>query len=193
MRRFALSTTSRTVAACAAVAAPAMMAPSRTFFNKGWDNAALDTVFKAVLKKPEVIDTLTTAIASELDPRSLEHCRKLGGDNTLNMYLSPHLGDPHRVLKAYALTAYPILDEKGEPLKIDVEGVKLEAFADPDDDYSKVCIRNADVIELLAKETLAMMNWETTNRGAATFLEALYRGAEIPDHVFQTEALIERF
>ena len=192
MRRFALASVTRPVSVSSMTIAAPMVA-QRDFFNKGWDNAALDTVFKAVLKKPEIVDRITTAIAAEVDPRSLEFSRKISGDGKLNMYLTPHLGDPHRVLKAYSLTAYPILDEKGEPLKIEVEGTMMEAFADPDDDFSKVVIPQADVIELLAKETLAMMNWETTNRGAATFLEALYRGAEIPDHVFQTEGLIERY
>ena len=194
MRRFAARATP-----VAFTATAAMAFPSRTFFGKGWDNASLDITYKCVLRKPEIHDKLKAEYARVVDSRTLEFLRKAGdkadkNNKNITIYLPPHLGDPHRLLKAYSLTAYPILDEKGEQMKIDFEGMqKLEAFADPDDDYSKVVIPNLDLVEYIAQDLLKTLNWEATPRGAASFLEALYRGAEIPDHVFATEAVIERF
>ena len=194
MRRFA----SRLPCATACVAAS--YTPSRTFFGKGWDNAALDTVFKAVLKKPAMNDLIHTRLAKHLDSRTLEMTRvaavktlEVNKDAKFRVFLPPFIGDAHRVLKAYSLTAYPILDEKGEQMVVEMEGNKAEAFADPDDDYSKVLIPHLDLVEALAQDLLKTMGWEANPRGAASLLESLYRGAEIPDHVFQTEAVIERF
>jgi hypothetical protein len=176
----------------------APLAPaSRTFFGKGWDNAALDTVYKAVVRKPEVTSKLRTGLAESMDSRTLEATRaieskSLAANQAVTIFLPPHLGDPHRLLKAYSLTAYPILDEKGEQLCVELDGQEVVAFADPDDDFAKVVIPSLPTVEFLAQELLKTLNWETTPRGAASLLESLYRGAEIPDHVFQTEAVIER-
>lgn len=176
---------------------PTSIFATRQFFGKGWDNAALDTVFRAVLRKPEVNDRLRTLYVSEMRPRESDVVRRAGDaakeNNTLvRVFLPPHLGDPHRLLKAFSLTAYPILDEKGEHLKVELDGHHFEAFADPDDDYAKVVIRELDCVEFLAKELLQTLHWESSPRGAASLLESLYRGAEIPDYVFQTPAVVER-
>lgn len=170
---------------------------ARTFFGKGWDNAALDTIYSSMLRKPEVNDRVRTQYASTMDPRDADVLRRLGevskeNKTFIRVFLPPHLGDPHRLLKCYSLMAYPILDDKGGQLKVEMDGHKLDAFADPDDDYSKVVIPHIELVEYLAKSLLETMKWEATPRGAASLLESLYRGAEIPDHVFQTPAVIER-
>ena len=187
----------RRAAARAAVPAVATATAARTFFGKGWDNAALDTVFKHLLRKPEVADHLTYKYASKMDGRAfqmvVDNARQAAEQGTAaRVFLPVHMGDPHRLLKAYSLTAYPILDEQGSQLIINVDGFNLPAFADPDDDYSKVVLPNIETTEFLAAELLKALDWEATPRGAASFLEALYRGAEIPDHVFQTPAVVER-
>ena len=87
--------------------------------------------------------------------------------------------------------AYPILDDKGGQLKVEMDGHSW-MLRRPDDDYSKVVIPHIELVEYLAKSLLDTMKWEATPRGAASLLESLYRGAEIPDHVFQTPAVIER-
>lgn len=191
----------RAVAAATALAA----AQQRTFFGKGWDNAALDTTFRAVLRKPAIVDVIGSEYARTLDGRILDQLRKVSDlgaksaketaspQRATRVYLPPHLGDAHRVLKAYSLTAYPILDESGAQMKVDVGGQEMDAFADPDDDYAKVVIPQQHLVEALAAELLSTLGWEATPRGAASLLESLYRGAEIPDHVFQTPAVIERF
>ena len=169
----------------------------RTFFGKGWDNAALETVYKHLVRKPEVNDTITASFARKMDSKAfqtfVENAAVAKEHNTaVRIFLPAHLGDPHRLLKAYSLTAYPILDEKGEQLVVNVDGAELPAFADPDDDYSKVCLPQLELTEFLASELLKALDWEATPRGAASLLESLYRGAEIPDHVFQTPAVVER-
>ena len=169
----------------------------RPFCNKGWDNAALDTIFKCLIRKPEVNEKIRDAYVTTMDPRNADYVRHMGDvakekNKNVRVYLPPMLGDPHRVLKAYSLTNYPILDEKGHQLKVEVCGHMIEAYADPDDDYSKVVIPQLEVIEFLAKELLTIVDWEASPRGAASLLESLYRGAEIPDHVFQSPAVIER-
>ena len=176
----------------------AMLPQRRAFFGKGWDNAALDTVFAALIRKPEVNDRIRTAYVSGMDTRDADSIRRLGevakeNKSFVRIFLPPHIGDPHRLLKCYSLTAYPILDDKGEQLKVEMDGNHLDAFADPDDDYSKVVIPHIELVEYLAKSVLETLGWEATPRGAASLLESLYRGAEIPDHVFQTPAVIERF
>lgn len=150
-----------------------------------------------MLRKPEVNDRIRTQYASTMDPRDADVLRRLGevskeNKTFIRVFLPPHLGDPHRLLKCYSLMAYPILDDKGGQLKVEMDGHKLDAFADPDDDYSKVVIPHIELVEYLAKSLLDTMKWEATPRGAASLLESLYRGAEIPDHVFQTPAVIER-
>lgn len=182
-----------------AVVATMPMAACRTFFGKGWDNASLDIVFKGVLRKPEVNDYLRTYYVREclanreIDDyhQSRDYVENIGSQH--RVFLPPHLGDAHRVLKGYSLTAYPILDEKGEQLVVDVDGQHLPAFADPDDDYAKICLPQKELMEFLAIELLKALKWEPSARGAAGLLESLYRGAELPDHVFQTPAVIERF
>uniref|UniRef100_A0A0A9X9J9 Ribosomal RNA large subunit methyltransferase H n=1 Tax=Lygus hesperus TaxID=30085 RepID=A0A0A9X9J9_LYGHE len=131
-----------------------------------------------------------------MDTRDADMMRHMGEvakeNNTfINVFLPPSIGDPHRLLKSYSLTAYPILDDKGGQLKVDIDGRMMDAFADPDDDYAKVVIPHIELVEFLARSLLEVMNWEATPRGAASLLESLYRGAEIPDHVFQTPAVIE--
>ena len=182
----------------AAVASLPVAAVSvRTFFGKGWDNAALDTVYKHLVRKPEIQDFLKYKYASKMDGRAFQNTidnalQAAEHGTALRIFLPVHLGDPHRLLKAYSLTAYPILDEQGSQLIINVDGHNLPAFADPDDDYSKVALPHLEQTEFLATELLKALDWEATPRGAASFLEALYRGAEIPDHVFQTPAVVER-
>lgn len=173
------------------------VASARTFFGKGWDNAALDTIYSCMLRKPEVNEQIRTQYVSTMDPRDADVLRRLGeiskeNKTFIRVFLPPHLGDPHRLLKAYSLMAYPILDDKGGQLKVEMDGQKLDAFADPDDDFAKVVIPHVELVESLAKSLLETMKWEATPRGAASLLESLYRGAEIPDHVFQTPAVIER-
>lgn len=175
----------------------ATVACARTFFGKGWDNASLDTIYACMLRKPEVNDQVRTQYASTMDPRDADVLRRLGevskeNGTFIRVFLPPHLGDPHRLLKAYSLMAYPILDDKGGQLKVEMDGHHLDAFADPDDDFAKVVIPHVELVEYLAKALLETMKWEATPRGAASLLESLYRGAEIPDHVFQTPAVIER-
>lgn len=175
----------------------ATIASARTFFGKGWDNAALDTIYSCMLRKPEVNEHIRTQYASTMDPRDADVLRRLGevskeNKTFIRVFLPPHLGDPHRLLKAYSLVAYPILDDKGGQLQVEMDGHKLNAYADPDDDFAKVVIPHAELVEYLAKSLLETMKWEATPRGAASLLESLYRGAEIPDHVFQTPAVIER-
>ena|ERR1712000_431770 len=170
---------------------------NRTFFGKGWDNAALDVAYRALLRKPEVNERLTDFVCTVIDGRAVESLVTAGkkADNNgsqVRIFLAPHLGDPHRLLKAYSLTAYPILDEQGEQLRVSVDGFEGEAFADPDDDFAKICFPNLAEIKFLAQELLALLEWEQSPRGAASLLESLYRGSEIPDHVFQTPAVIER-
>jgi hypothetical protein len=174
-----------------------VLAASRTFFGKGWDNASLDVVYRGLLRKPEVHDAITTQYARRMDGKAFQsalessnHAKEHG--TALRIFLPVHLGDPHRLLKAYSLTAYPILDEQGEQLIVNVDGHDLPAFADPDDDFSKVCIPSLELTEFISTELLKALDWEATPRGAASFLEALYRGSEIPDHVFQSPAVIER-
>jgi hypothetical protein len=181
----------------ASVRAATLCVSTRQFFGKGWDNAALDVVYRHLVRKPEVHDTITTQYARRMDGKAvqtvLENAKIAAEHNTaVRLFLPVHLGDPHRLLKAYSLTAYPILDEQGEQLIVNVDGHDLPAFADPDDDFSKVCIPNLELTEYLATELLKTFDWEATPRGAASFLEALYRGAEVPDHVFQTPAVVER-
>ena len=181
----------------ALVSLPVAAECTRTFFGKGWDNAALDTVYKHLVRKPEVQDCLKYKYASRMDGRAfqttIDNALKAAEQNSaFRIFLPVHLGDPHRLLKAYSLTAYPILDEQGSQLVINVDGHNMPAFADPDDDYSKVALPHLEQTEFLATELLKALDWEATPRGAASFLEALYRGAEIPDHVFQTPAVVER-
>ncbi|EAN86560.1 putative cytochrome c oxidase subunit V [Trypanosoma cruzi] len=169
----------------------------RHFFGKGWDNASLDTIYSCMLRKPEVNDRVRSQYASTMDPRDADVLRRLGevakeNKTFIRVFLPPHLGDPHRLLKCYSLMAYPILDDKGGQLKVEMDGHHLDAFADPDDDYAKVVIPHIELVEYLAKSLLETMKWEATPRGAASLLESLYRGADIPDHVFQTPAVIER-
>lgn len=192
MRRLATAANRRV-----AVAAAVPLVGQRTFFGKGWDNAALDTVYKHLMRKPEIQEVMRNHIAARSDPRMLQvmaEKAKIAADNNsaFRIFMPAHLGDPHRLLKAYSLTAYPILDEMGQQMLIDVDGHNLPAYADPDDDYSKVCLPHLEITELLACELLKLLDWEATPRGAASLLESLYRGAEIPDHVFQTPAVIER-
>lgn len=173
------------------------MTSFRTFFGKGWDNAALDTIYSAMLRRPEVNDRIRTEYVSGMDSRDADMLRHMGDvakeqKTFIRIFLPPFIGDPHRLLKAFSLTAYPILDDKGGQLKVEVDGMMLDAFADPDDDYSKVVIPHLELLEFLAKSLLETMKWEATPRGAASLLESLYRGAEIPDHVFQTPAVIEQ-
>ena len=183
------------------IALPSTLAIGRTFFNKGWDNAALDTVYASLLRKPEINDRVRSFYVCSMDPRDADMIRKIAESlkkkapqdkKFIRVYLPPSLGDAHRLLKAYSLTAYPILDDKGEQLKVELDGQHLDAFADPDDDYSKVVIPFLEVTEYLATNLLTTLKWEASPRGAASLLEHLYRGAEIPDHVFQTPAIIER-
>lgn len=195
-RRLTTALTGAPRVALGATTAMATMS-SRTFFGKGWDNASLDIIYRSMLRKPEVTEHLRTTYAQGLDGRTIEQfAMRLASVKELNAqfraFLPPHIGDPHRLLKAYSLTAYPILDQKGDQLHVDVDGHEYGAFADPDDDYSKVVIPQLDSVEFLAQQLLKMMQWEATPRGAAALLESLYRGAEIPDHVFQTPAVIER-
>ncbi|KAG8340807.1 hypothetical protein ERJ75_000252800 [Trypanosoma vivax] len=169
----------------------------RNFFGKGWDNAALDTIFGCMLRRPEVNDRIRTQYVSTMDPRDADVLRRLGevsreNKTFIRVFLPPHLGDPHRLLKCYSLMAYPILDDKGGQLKVEMDGHHLDAFADPDDDYAKVVVPHIELVEFLAKSLLETVKWEATPRGAASLLESLYRGAVIPDHVFQTPAVIER-
>lgn len=192
MKRFAVAPVARM---SAAVAFP-MMA-TRTFFGKGWDNASLDIIYRSMLRKPNVQDHLRGFYGEVMDARTLEQfqlrdasVKEMGSQ--FRAFLAPHLGDPHRLLKAYSLTAYPILDQKGNQLHVDVDGHEYPAFADPDDDYSKVVLPQLGTTEFLAQELLKMMKWEVTPRGAASLLEQLYRTSEIPDHVFATPAVIER-
>lgn len=193
-RRFA----AKSAATCAAVAPAMQMTQQREFFNKGWDNASLDYAFRAVIRKQNVKEKIATQVAMECDSRTLDNIRRKGdialrNKVPLRVYLCPSLGDAHRVLKAYSLTAYPILDEKGEHLYTDINKTdKLPSFADPDDDYAKVCIRYVDVITLVANELLTMLGWEASPRGAASLLQSLYRGAEIPDYVYETPRVIEQ-
>lgn len=179
------------------VPAAFLLQQPRTFFGKGWDNASLDTVFRGLLRKPEVNDRVRTFYAQVVGPRDSDGIVRMGeiaraNKTFVRMYLAPHLGDPHRLLKAYSLTAYPILDDGGEQMKVEIDGQMMEAFADPDDDYAKVCIPQLEMVEYLSQQLLEALQWESTPRGAASLLESLYRGAEIPDHVFQTPAVIER-
>ena len=180
-----------------AIAGLQLQAQRRNFFGKGWDNAALDTIFKSVLRKPSVNDKLRTSYVSFLDGRDADSLRRLGdlarqNKNQVRIFLAPHLGDAHRLLKCYSLTAYPILGHDGSQLMVELDGHSYGAFADPDDDFSKVVIPQLDEVKYLAQELLATMKWESSPAGAASLLESLYRGAEIPDHVFQTPAVIER-
>lgn len=170
---------------------------NRTFFGKGWDNASLDTIYSGLLRKPEVNERIRTQYASTMDPRDADVLRRLGevakeNKTFIRVFLPPHVGDPHRLLKCYSLMAYPILDDKGAKLKVEMDGFKMDAYADPDDDFAKVVIPHEALVEFLAKSLLEAIKWEATPRGAASLLESLYRGAEIPDHVFQTPAVIER-
>ena len=169
----------------------------RTFFGKGWDNAALDTVYKCLLRKPNVNEKLRTSYVSFMDGRDADSVRRLGelarSQNTqVRVFLAPHLGDPHRLLKCFSLTAYPIFGHDGEQMLVELDGHDYPAFADPDDDYAKVVIPQLDEVKFLAQELLSILNWENSPSGAASLLESLYRGSEIPDHVFQTPAVIER-
>ena len=172
-------------------------AQCRQFFGKGWDNAALDTVYRALLRREDVNGRVAKQFVNFIGPREMEGCRRAHDVAVKNgvpctLFLPPMIGDPHRLLKSYSLTAYPILDDKGEQLKVECDGIMCEAFADPDDDYSKVAIPMLELTEFLSQQLLETMQWETTPRGAASLLESLYRGAEIPDHVFQTPAVVER-
>lgn len=166
---------------------------AKRFFGKGWDNAALDTVYRGLLKKPEVNAYLTSKYVGVMTPEDVSAIQaKVAAGGTFKIFLAPDLGDPHRLLKAYSLTAYPILNERGDVLTCDVGGKEMEAYADPDDDYSKVCIPDIDAVVYLSQQLLTAMDWEASPRGAASLLESLYRGAEVPDHVFATPAVIER-
>jgi len=198
LRRFTGSFGTTKVHMTASTAAVAT-ASVRTFFgkDKGWDSAALDVAHRALMRKPEVNAHLTNWLADIVDARAIESFVKAGKNAEkqgvqFRIFLAPHLGDPHRLLKAYSLTAYPILDEHGEQLKVHVDGFEGEAFADPDDDYSKVVFPDLEMIKYLSQELLGLLDWEQSPRGAASLLESLYRGSEIPDHVFQTPAVIER-
>ena len=166
---------------------------ARKFFGKGWDNAALDTVYRGLLKKPEVNAYLVNKYADLMEPSDVSHIQAAVRDTgSFKVFLAPDLGDPHRLLKAYSLTAYPILNERGDVLTCNVDGKEMEAYADPDDDYSKVCIPDIDSVVFLSQQLLTTMEWEASPRGAASLLESMYRGAEVPDHVFATPAVIER-
>jgi len=172
-------------------------ASMRPFFGKGWDNATLDVAYRGLLRKPEVNSRLLDFISEGIDARAVEIAIAAGqkaktNGTQLKAFLAPHIGDPHRLLKGYSLTAYPILDEHGEQQRVNVDGHEMEAFADPDDDYSKVVLPDLELLKFLAQELLALLEWEQSPRGAASFLESLYRNSEIPDHVFQTPAVIER-
>ena len=115
-----LSLTSGCIDSMRRFAAPMFMAAqSRAFFGKGWDNASLDTVYCALLRRTDVNDRLRTEYARVLDPRDCDIVRRVHGiakanNSNFRIFLPPHLGDPHRLLKAYSLTAYPILDDSGE-------------------------------------------------------------------------------
>lgn len=167
------------------------------FFKKGWDNASLDVIYRGLLRKPEVNQHLREKYFSLLDGRtermlSACHVKAQQNKTATRIFLAPDMGDPHRLLKAYSLTAYPILNERGDVMKCDVDGQMMDAFADPDDDFSKVCIPHLDTVIFLSQQLLETMKWEATPRGAASLLESLYRGAEVPDHVFATRGHIER-
>jgi hypothetical protein len=176
------------------------LAATRAFFGKGWDNASLDVTYRAVLKGETANKALGAMLAAKCDSRSLHGLgevaqvirRDTSRKNEIRLYLPPDLADAHRLLKAYSLTAFPILDDRGQHLKAEIEGEELPYFADPDDDFAKIVIPNLEQVELLAQELLKTLNWEPTPRGAASFLEALYRGAEIPDYVFEQPKHIER-
>jgi hypothetical protein len=176
----------------------------RTFFGKGWDNAALDTVFRAMIKTPKVQEEIKKEVAKKMDPRTLEnwsYAVSLNPDVSTRLFLPPHIGDPHRLLKAYAITAYPIVDEAGKQVMYDGSDSEviqwylgaLPCFADPDDDYSKIAMTDLELTEYLGKELLTLLEWEASPRGAASFLESLYRGSSIPDYVFETPRVITRF
>ena len=166
---------------------------TRAFFGKGWDNAALDVVYRGILRKPEVNHHLRNLYIPTLDQHTMNHFTTLAlHGNVPRVFLTPDLGDPHRLLKAYSLTAYPILNERGDVLTCDVNGTPMEAFADPDDDYAKVVIPHVETVVFLSQQLLTTMEWEASPRGAASMLESLYRGAEVPDHVFATPAVVER-
>eukprot|EP00760_Papus_ankaliazontas_P003068 PhM_4_TR11404/c0_g1_i1/m.71274 len=174
-----------------------LAAPARHFFGKGWDNASLEIVYRGVLRRPNVEERLRENLCRMADSRSLERIRRKGelaakqGQLPV-VYLQPGLGDPHRVLKAYSLTAYPILDEGGHQVTIEVQGGAVPTFADPDDDYSKIVIPQLEMVELLAQELLRTLKWEVSPRGAASLLESLYRGAEVPDVVFETPKILDQ-
>jgi hypothetical protein len=180
------------------VAAAALQcAASRAFFGKGWDNASLDVCYRALLRKPDVNERLLQECASVVDGRTIEKFivanRKCQADGAqIKIFLAPQLGDAHRLLKSYSLCAYPILQEDGQQMKCTIDGHEGECFADPDDDYARVVLPSLELTKYLAQELLALMEWEQSPRGAAALLESLYRGSEIPDHVFQTPAVIER-
>eukprot|EP00759_Apiculatamorpha_spiralis_P047649 PhF_6_TR4326/c0_g1_i1/m.5831 len=171
-------------------------APTRTFFGKGWDNAAIEVVYRSIVRRENIRSELQTLLASTADARALEKLRTKGEAAAkkglkMNCFLPAHLGDPHRVLKAYSLTAYPILDGSGHQVCMHIEGHEIPTFADPDDDYSKVVLPQLELTKLLAEELLRTLSWEVSPRGAASLLESLYRGAEIPDTVFETPKILD--
>ena len=168
----------------------------RGFFGKGWDNAALEVTYRGILRRSHIAKELTKWIVTMLDSRTLEIVKTKGFISEkkkvpMGIFLPPHLGDPHRLLKGYSLTAYPILNETGQQSCIQVEEREVPLFADPDDEYSKVVLPNLELMKMLAEELLKTLNWEVSPRGAASFLEALYRGSEIPDAVFETPKVLD--
>ena len=171
-------------------------AQRRYFFGKGWDNAAMETVYRAILRREGIRQELAQWLAKSVDSRTLEVIRLKGEvarqkHVPMSVFLPPHLGDPHRVLKAYALTSYPILDESGQQSTTQVDDQEYPLFADPDDEYSKVVLPNLDLVKMLAEELLKTLGWEVSPRGAASLMESMFRGAEIPDAVFETPKVLD--
>ena len=170
----------------------------RFFFGKGWDNASLEVVYRGILRRPHINNALKKHVVSVVDKRTLENLKSKSAETIekkipLGIFLTADIGDPHRVLKAYSLTAYPILDESGKPTTTHFMQRDLPLFADPDDDYSKVVMPQLEIIKLLASEILKTLNWEVSPRGAASFLESLYRGAEMPDTLFESSKVLDTF
>ncbi|KNH07639.1 cytochrome c oxidase subunit V [Perkinsela sp. CCAP 1560/4] len=168
----------------------------RYFFGKGWDNASLEIVFRGILRRQHINAALKSHIVSTIDQRTLENIKTKSIEMQekkipAGVFLSSDLGDPHRVLKAYSLTAYPILDESGKQSTMEIMARDLPLFADPDDDYSKVVMPHLDLVKLLAREILKTLNWEVSPKGAASFLESLYRNSEMPDSLFETPKILD--
>ena len=168
----------------------------RFFFGKGWDNASLEIVYRGILRRPHINKALKQHILSVVDKRTLDFVKSksvetLEKNIPLGIFLSADIGDPHRVLKAYSLTAYPILDDAGNQATAEFMKKQAPLFADPDDDYSKVLMPQLDIIKMLTTEILKTLNWEVSPKGAASFLESLYRGSEMPDTLFESPRVLD--